>query len=153
MPDPISPEPAARPGAFRRAIVPISLAVVSVSFMGALIWMAFGGQRDDVAVSRAFLTHIAAEEHSEARALMHPSLAAQVAPGGLARLFGEIEAWDHIGFASRSSNGLGDGRFTTLYGVGEAVSGCESTLRIELLGGLIQAFDITPLCPRAGTDI
>ncbi|QXT39344.1 hypothetical protein [Gymnodinialimonas ceratoperidinii] len=153
MSDPMLADQSDRPSAFRRAIVPISLALASVTFMGALIWMAFGGQRDDVAVSRAFLTHIAAEEHSEAVALLHPSLSAQVGPGGLARIFGEIEPWDHIGFSSRSSHGRGDGRFTELYGVGEAVSGCESALRVELLGGLIQSFDITPLCPRAGTDI
>ncbi|WP_341862576.1 hypothetical protein [Gymnodinialimonas sp. 57CJ19] len=153
MPDLDNQPPAPRPGGFRRAIVPISLALVAVAAMGALGWKAFEGQREDVAIARAFLTHIAAEQYGEAEDLMTAALIQRVGPGGLRRLFSPIEPWDHIGFSSRSTNGFGDTRSTELYGVGEAVSGCESELQINLRNSRIQAFDITPLCPRNGTDI
>lgn len=154
MPDPDDqPPPTPRSGGLRRAIVPISLVLVAVAAMGVLGWKAFEGQREDVAIARAFLTHVAAEEFGEAQDLMTAALIQRVGPSGLRRLFGQIEQWDHIGFSSRSTNGFGDIRSTELYGVGETVSGCESELHINLRNSRIQAFDVTSLCPRNGTDI
>lgn len=136
----------------KRAILPVSLGLAGLAATGALMWWAFESQREDVAVARAFLTHIAAEEHAEARALMTPALATRLADGGLARMFGQIEPWDHIGFSSRSSNSAGGMRRTELYGTGEAISGCESGLIVELRNGLIDSFNVTPLCPRADVE-
>ncbi|MBL4627597.1 MAG: hypothetical protein JKY00_06075 [Roseicyclus sp.] len=137
----------------RRAILPVSLTLAGFFLMGWLFWGAFEAQRQDVAVARAFLTHLAAEEHPQATALMTPALSDRVGPGGLARFFGQIEPWDHIGFSSRSSRGGGDdARITELHGTGDAASGCESGLAIRLIDGLIDAFDVTPLCPRVATD-
>lgn len=139
--------------AFRRAIVPVSLGLGSLAVLVWLAWALFEGQRDDVATARAFLTHIAAERHAEATALMTPALAWQIGAGGLTRMFGQIEAWDHIGFSTRSSNGAGEARVTDLLGVGDAASGCESVLTFQLIGGRIDAFNVTPLCPLTGTNI
>ena len=142
-----------RPGAFRRAIVPISIVTAALIPFGWLMWMAFEGQREDVATARAFLTHVATGQHAEAEALMSPTLSQRLGTGGLQRVFGQIEPWDHIGFSSRDTQSGGSARATSLYGVGETVSGCESVLRVELIGGLIDAFNVTPLCPRTDTDV
>ncbi|GAB5448784.1 hypothetical protein [Gymnodinialimonas sp.] len=152
MPDPDGALPHTQ-SAFRRAVVPITLGLGSLALLGWLFWSVFEGQREDVATARAFLTHIAAEQHTQARALMTPALAQQIGAGGLNRIFGQIEPWDHIGFSSRSSNGAGPARITDLLGVGDTVSGCESVLSIQLIGGQVDAFNVTPLCPRAGTDV
>ncbi|ABD53876.1 hypothetical protein [Jannaschia sp. CCS1] len=141
-----------RPGAFRGAALPVTLAAISVAAMGWLGWGFFETQREDVATTRAFLTHIAANEHAEAVRLMSPALAAQVNSAQLHRIFGDIEPWDHIGFSSRSTQTNGSERSTQLYGRGSSVSGCESELTIRLHNGLIDRFDVTPLCSRAGTD-
>lgn len=140
-------------GAFRRAVVPVTLGLGSLAALIWLAWTLFEGQREDVVITRAFLTHIAAEEFDQANALMTQALLSDLGPGGLSRTFGQIEPWDHIGFTSRNTNGAGEMRITELFGVGDAVSGCESVLRIQLISGLIESFDVTPLCPRAGTDV
>lgn len=145
--------PSPRPSAFQRAIVPVSLGLGSLAGVIWLAWALFESQREDVATARAFLTHIAAEQHAQATTLMAPELTQDVGPGGLALMFGQIEPWDHIGFSSRNTNGGGTARLTELLGVGEAVSGCQSSLRIMMIGGLIQSFNVTPLCPLAGTDV
>lgn len=153
MPDADGALPQHTQSAFRRAIVPVSLGLGSLVALTWLFWTAFEGQREDVATARAFLTHIAAEQHAEARALMTPALAQQIGPGGLRHIFGQIEPWDHIGFSSRHSNGAGPARITDLFGVGDAASGCESVLTVQLNGGRIDGFNVTPLCPLAGTEI
>lgn len=150
MPD--QPVTNPRPSGFRRAIVPVTLGLLGLASVVWLVWTLFEGQREDVATARAFLTHIAAEQHSSATELLDPALLQDIGPGGLAVMFGQIEPWDHIGFSSRNTNGGGAARLTELFGAGEAVSGCQSTLRIMMIGGLIQSFNVTPLCPRAGTD-
>lgn len=154
MPDPDTPEGAVphTQSAFRRAIVPVTLGLGSLAAFIWMAWAMFDSQREDVVVARAFLTHIATEQHTQAIALMTPALVDEIGPQGLQRRFGQIEPWDHIGFSSRNTNGTGDVRTTELFGVGEAVSGCESVLRIQMVNGLIQAFDVSPLCPRVGTD-
>lgn len=142
-----------RPSVFRRAALPVSLAIFSIAAMGWMGWSAFETQREDVATTRAFLTHIAENEHADAIQLMTPALAREVNSAHLLRMFGEIEPWDHIGFTSRSTQTNGLGRSTRLFGTGDTGSGCESTLTIRLHNGRIDAFDISPLCPVAGTDV
>lgn len=143
-----------RPSALRRAAVPICFAVVSVAAMGWVMWGAFEGQREDVATTRAFLNHIAANEHEEAVDMMSPLLASLVNSAGLAQMVGDIEPWDHIGFSSRSTSSDGLGRSTSLLGTGEAISGCESALSIQVDNGQISAFNMAPLCSAAGgTDL
>lgn len=136
----------------KRAILPLSLVTLGVCLFGWLIWTAFESQRADVAVARSFLTHIAAAEYDEAQALMTPALMAQAGPDTLTFGFGTIEPWERIRFTSRQSNNTGDLRRTDLSGRGITVTGCESTLRMRLVNGLIDAFDVTPLCPATGVD-
>lgn len=155
MPDTDTPEGAVphAQGAFRRAIVPVTLGVGSLAAFIWMAWAIFDSQREDVAIARAFLTHIATEQNTQAIALMAPILVDDIGgPGELQSRFGEIEPWDHIGFSSRNTTGFGDMRTTELFGVGEAVSGCESVLHIQMVNGLIHAFNISPLCPQVGTD-
>ena len=118
----------------------------------ALVWWLFTGQREDVAIARAFLTHIAQEEHFEAHALMSPELAAQVPTATLAQQFGQIQPWDHIGFRQRSTQSFGDARATELHGHGTTASDCVSTLYIRLYAGQIVQYDVTPLCRVVGED-
>lgn len=132
----------------RHAILPVSLGLAGLAITAAFMWWIFAGQREDVAVARAFLSHIAAEEHSRARALLSPALAAQLPADMLEREFGTIEAWDRLRFGRRNTQSFGEGRETELHGTGTTGSGCRSTLFLRLSGGLIDAFDITPLCPR-----
>lgn len=150
MPDPTPPP---GQGAFRRAVVPVTLGLGSLALIIWGAWALFETQREDVVVARAFLTHIAAENHAAAHALLAPALGNSLGRAGLAHRFGRIEPWDHIGFSSRNTGSTGDGRTTELLGTGEAISGCESTLRIQMINGLIHSFDVTPLCLQIGTDI
>lgn len=154
MPDQDAPIVAPRPrqSGLRPAIVPVSLGLGGLALMTIPFWGLFENQREDVALARAFLTHIAANERTEANALMAPALADQIGVGGLERLFGQIEPWDHIGFSSRNTNGIGEMRTTELYGVGEALSGCESALHIQIVNGLIHSFNVTPVCARIGAN-
>lgn len=133
----------------RRAILPVSLGLAGLALSVWLVWMIFESQRQDVAIARAFLTHVAAQELTQAGDLMTPALATRIGPRGLQPLFGEIEAWDHIGFSSRSTNTAQGVRRTELRGTGTALSGCESLLRMVLVDGLVDAFNVTPLCPAA----
>lgn len=155
MPEPDAPDgavPRTQSG-FRRAVVPVTLGLSGLAGIIWLGWMAFEGQREDVAVARAFLTHIAEGAHADAISLMTPALAVQMNVGRLQRSLGEIEPWDHIGFSSRNTQSAGESRTTRLFGVGEALSGCESVLDIRMRAGQIDAFSISPLCPLAGTDV
>ena len=136
----------------RRAILPVSLGLGGLALTVWLVWTLFAGQREDVAIARSFLTLIAEADHAAAEALMTPALSARVGPRGLSELFGQIEPWDHIGFRSRDTNGGGSARRTELFGTGEAQSGCESALTIRMIGGLIDAFNVTPLCLRTRID-
>lgn len=133
--------------------MPVSLGLSGLAVTVWLFWTLFENQREDVVVARAFLIHIADQDYSAATALMAPALAAQTGSGGLNGTFGQIEPWDHIGFASRNTNGGGDMRTTELRGTGEAMSGCESALHIQMVNGLIHSFTVRPLCPQIGTDI
>lgn len=134
-------------------VVPVTLGLGALALVAWGFWSLFATQREDVAIARTFLTHIAAEDHAQATAMMTPALQDRLGTSGLPRLFGEIEPWDHIGFSSRSTNGFSEFRQTQLYGRGEAPSGCESGLDILMINGLVEAFSVLPLCPRTGTDI
>lgn len=135
-----------------RAILPVTLGLGGLALTIGGAWAIFATQREDVGIARSFLTHIAAQDHEQARALMTPALQNRLRGMGLERTFGEIEPWDHIGFSSRTTNGLSEHRQTQLYGSGEAQSGCESGLDILLINGLVEAFTVSPLCHLAGTD-
>ncbi len=132
--------------------IPITLAVLGLGPFVALAWWIFASQRDDVATARAFLTHIAEDDHAAARALMSPPLAVQMSTTRLSREFGQIEMWESLSFPNRSSNTTNGTRETEIYGTGTAMSGCESDLMIRLIDGLVDAFNVTPLCPRSGVD-
>jgi hypothetical protein len=112
----------------------------------------FRGQKDDADTSRAFLTHLAAGEIAEARALLHTSLAAQFSDVALETATRGMEPYTEIRFPSISfSSSLGN-RTTDLSGTGTTASGCESALAFSLLNGEITRFDITPLCRGGATD-
>lgn len=135
-----------------RAILPVTLGLggLALTIWGA--WAIFATQREDVAITRDFLTYVADQDHAQAYDLMTPALQDRLGVGGLQRVFGDIEQWDHIGFSSRTTNGLSEFRQTQLFGSAEAVSGCESGLEFILINGLIESFSVTPLCHLAGTD-
>lgn len=118
----------------KRAILPISLGLAGLAATVWFFWWIFEGQREDVAVARAFLNHIAAEEMAEARALMTPALAIQLPTATMSQRIGQIEPWERIRFGQRSSEGFDPARETELFGVGIAVSGCESDLYIRITG-------------------
>ncbi|WP_224813835.1 hypothetical protein [Hasllibacter sp. MH4015] len=133
-------------------LIPITLGLLSLAGIAWLFWSIFATQRDDVSVARAFLTHVAAGDHAEARALMSPALAVQLPTTRMAAEFGDIEPWDRLAFPQRNSNTSNGIRRTEIYGTGHAVSGCESDLVIVLIDGLVDAFNVTPLCPAIGVD-
>ena len=151
-PQPDDPTLPAPPSPLRRVGIPVVLAALGLAATGWVFWLAFGSQREDVATSRAFLTHIAEARYPEAVALLSPDVAAQVNSVQLSRMFGEIEPWAHIGFHSRSTQSNGSGRTTELTGTGDTISGCESGLSIRLHNGRIEMFQIQPLCLRADTE-
>ncbi len=136
----------------KRAILPVSLGLAGLALTVWLFWGLFANQRADVAVARSFLTHIAASEFDEANTLISSALDAQLGAAGLQGMFGAIEPWEALRFRSRDSNGIGEDRTTVLRGTGSTPSGCASILQITLIGGLIDAFSINPLCPATVTD-
>lgn len=136
----------------RRALLPVTLSLAGLALIVWFVWGLFEAQRGDVAIARAFLTHVAAGETEAAAALMTPALAGVLGPRGLSDRFAQIEPWEHIGFSSRRSNRTGDMRRTDLIGTGTAISGCESALRMTLLGGQVDAFNVTPLCTAGDAE-
>ncbi len=136
----------------RKAILPITLGLAGLGVTAWFFWWAFESQRADVAVARSFLNHVAAEEFTQAQTLLSPLLASQMPRTALGQQFGRIEPWNSLSFRNRSSNSSSDGRQTELWGTGTAVSGCESELYIRLRDGLIDEYNITPLCPMIGQD-
>ncbi|MEX3016514.1 hypothetical protein [Gymnodinialimonas hymeniacidonis] len=137
----------------KKAILPITLGLAGLGLTVWLFWWAFESQREDVAVARAFLTHIAAEEYDQAQTLLTPLLASRLSPTALDRQFGRIEPWERLRFGERSSNSSSDGRRTQIWGLGITVSGCESELFVRLQDGLIDEYNVTPLCPMIGEDV
>ena len=136
----------------RKAILPVSLGLFGLALTAWFMWWIFEGQREDVAIARAFLTHVAAEEYTDARALMTQPLAVRIPSAALSQQFGQIEPWHRLRFGQRSSQSFGEGRETELWGRGIAVSGCESDLYIRMRSGLIDQYEVTPLCPLAGEE-
>lgn len=128
-------------------LLPISLGLAGLALLVWLVWGLFATQRADVATARAFLTEIAEGRHEAAEARMTGALVQRVGPGGLGRLFGPVEPWTRLGFTARETDHSGGTRRTDLRGTGRTPSGCESRLRLTLIDGLVDAFDVTPLCP------
>lgn len=136
----------------RRAILPISLVLLSFGALTALFMWIFQGQRDDVAAAREFLTLLAAGDHGAASEFMTPALSRQINSADLNLRLGNLEQWDRLSFPSRSSNWAGEDRSTEITGTGTTVSGCESSLTIRIENGQIDAFNITPLCPAQDVE-
>ncbi|ABD53877.1 hypothetical protein [Jannaschia sp. CCS1] len=112
----------------------------------------FQGQKDDTDTSRAFLTHAAAGEMTEAHTLLHTSIAERHSVDDLTDILAGMDVYSTISFPSISFSASNGSRSTELTGTGTTDSGCESALRFDLLDGEITFFDITPLCRGGARD-
>lgn len=137
----------------RKAILPISLGLGGLALTVWLFWGLFATQRADVAVARNFLTQVAAADYGAAQGLMTPALADRAGPVVLSGMFNRIEPWERIRFSSRRSHSSGGSYITDLVGRGITASGCESALAMTLIDGLVDAFNVTPLCPLSGEEV
>jgi hypothetical protein len=128
-----------------------------VTIAGAAVVIAaafhFGleGQRGDAETARLFMTHAAAEETTQAHALLHPTGSARYSVE-LAALMADMAPYSRISFPSVSFSTANGTRTTELSGIGSTNADCESDLHFTLVDGLITTFDITPLCREEATD-
>ncbi|MBF9043297.1 hypothetical protein HKCCE4037_08165 [Rhodobacterales bacterium HKCCE4037] len=136
----------------RQAILPLSLVFGSLALVAAFVWWIFESQREDVAVARSFLTNLATQDFDASRALMTPLLSATLTESEINRAFGRLEEWDRLRIGQRSSTTSGGSRQTEMWGLGTTISGCESELYVRTRDGLVDAINITPICPSPSVD-
>jgi hypothetical protein len=116
----------------------------------------FRGPKDDIATARTFLNHLAADEITEAQALLHPSATQDLANTDIRDVLGIVanaEPFAEMGFPFINFSVVNGLRTTEISGTGTTARGCESALSFVLLNGEISFFNIEPLCGGpAGTD-
>lgn len=129
----------------------LTLLGAAIIIAGAF-YFGFQGQKDDTETSRAFMTHAAAGEVTEAHALLHASVTQNLSADDLAEMMSGMEVYSTISFPSISFSNVNGRRTTELTGTATTDTGCESDVTFALLNGAITGFDITPLCRGSAAD-
>ncbi len=115
-----------------------ALVVLGAVAFGTVIYMTQGSRE----AARQFVLLSTSGDYVAASALFHEALKAEFPMESFETSFAGVKPYTEVSFSSISSSGSG----TNLEGTASTADGCTSKVSFEILGGLIVAFDITPLC-------
>jgi len=111
--------------------------------VGGGIWAFMSLTSESRETGKAFVLNLSSGAYEDARAAMHPSLAAEISIEDAREMMNGTQAYEAVRFTSIEAVNSN----TTLKGTATTATDCISEVELQLLGGQVTSFNITPLCP------